>query len=72
MHIPIGRIVASLTTPIALLLCIGTASAEELEPGAMAPEIELAGSDGNAYALSQFVGEQGIVLAWFPRAFTPG
>jgi peroxiredoxin Q/BCP len=72
MHNAIRRIAATITTPIALLLGIGAASAEDLEPGATAPEFELAGSDGNAYTLSQFTGKQGVVLAWFPRAFTPG
>lgn len=40
--------------------------------GEKAPVFDLAGSDGERYALSQFVGERGVVLAWFPRAFTPG
>ena len=40
--------------------------------GEQAPAFDLAGSDGERYALSQFVGERGVVLAWFPRAFTPG
>jgi peroxiredoxin Q/BCP len=72
MPISLLWIAASITTPIALLLGVGMANAEDLEPGAMAPEFELAGSDGNAYTLSQFVGKRGVVLAWFPKAFTPG
>ena len=72
MRICTSRIAATVTALIALLLGIGAASAGDLEPGAMAPEFELAGSDGNAYTLSQFAGKQGVVLAWFPRAFTPG
>jgi peroxiredoxin Q/BCP len=40
--------------------------------GEQAPAFELEGSDGKHYALSQFVGERGVVLAWFPRAFTSG
>ena len=28
-------------------------------------------SDGRSYTLAQFAGKQGVVLAWFPRAFTP-
>ena len=47
-------------------------SAAELAVGDQAPAFELAGSDGKRYALSQFVGKRGVVLAWFPRAFTPG
>ena len=40
--------------------------------GTQAPDFELQGSDGRTYALSQFVGKGGVVLAWFPKAFTPG
>ena len=40
--------------------------------GERAPDFQLQGSDGEDYALSQFVGKRGVVLAWFPRAFTPG
>lgn len=40
--------------------------------GERAPDFDLVGSDGEHYALSQFVGKRGVVLAWFPRAFTPG
>ncbi len=72
MTISIRRIAVALVTPLALLLGIGDASAEELAPGAMAPEFELSGSVGRTYTLSQFVGKQGVVLAWFPKAFTPG
>jgi peroxiredoxin Q/BCP len=72
MRIPLGQITTTVTAAISLLLGTGAANAEELVPGAMAPEFELAGSDGNTYTLSQFVGKQGVVLAWFPKAFTPG
>jgi len=44
----------------------------ELQVGSRAPDFVLSGSDGKQYALSQFVGERGVVLAWFPKAFTPG
>ena len=40
--------------------------------GDRAPEFTLQGSDGRSYRLSNFVGERGVVLAWFPKAFTPG
>jgi peroxiredoxin Q/BCP len=66
------RVAVRIVLPIALLLGAGAAGAEDLEPGARAPGFELLGSDGNTYTLSQFVGKQGVVLAWFPRAFTPG
>jgi peroxiredoxin Q/BCP len=54
------------------LLIAATASAENLAPGAKAPDFVLEGSDGNTYTLSQFVGRRGVVLAWFPKAFSPG
>ena len=54
----------------ALVLPISVAA--EVEIGAKAPPFELQGSDGELYTLSQFVGKQGVVLAWFPKAFTPG
>lgn len=54
-------------------LFAGTArAAEPLEPGAKAPDFTLRGSDGETYRLAQFVGKRGVVLAWFPKAFTPG
>ena len=30
------------------------------------------GSDGKTYSLADFKGEKAVVLAWFPKAFTPG
>jgi len=30
------------------------------------------GEDGSRVTLSQFLGRRGLVLAWFPKAFTPG
>jgi peroxiredoxin Q/BCP len=54
------------------LLVAATASAEDLAPGAKAPDFTLEGSDGKTYTLSQFVGRRGVVLAWFPKAFSPG
>ena len=44
------------------------------EPGVgdPAPEFSLEGSDGQTHALASYRGRQGVVLAWFPAAFTPG
>ena len=60
-----------------LLLCtavvlLATAAAAEPKVGEKAPDFTLAGSDGKTYALADFVGKRGVVLAWFPKAFTPG
>ena len=50
----------------------GVATAEELKVGDVAPDFSLPGSDGKTYRLSDYRGKQAVVLAWFPRAFTPG
>ena len=46
-----------------------------LSVGNRAPDFELRGSDGKRYRLNDLLadgGGGGIVLAWFPKAFTPG
>jgi thioredoxin-dependent peroxiredoxin len=53
-------------------MMFGTATAEELKVGDMAPDFSLAGSDGKTYKLADYRGKQAVVLAWFPKAFTPG
>jgi thioredoxin-dependent peroxiredoxin len=50
----------------------GLAKQVELKVGDTAPEFKLRGSDGKMYKLSDFRGKQAVVLAWFPKAFTPG
>jgi thioredoxin-dependent peroxiredoxin len=44
----------------------------ELKVGDPAPDFDLVGSDGKNYTLSQYKGKQPVVLAFFPKAFTPG
>jgi peroxiredoxin Q/BCP len=55
-----------------LLIMAGVARAEALVVGSMAPTFSLAGSDGRTHSLTQHTGRRGVVLAWFPKAFTPG
>jgi thioredoxin-dependent peroxiredoxin len=61
---------------LARLLCLSLAlvasSAFALEVGQRAPDFKLQGSDGKTYALADFAGKRGFVLAWFPKAFTGG
>jgi thioredoxin-dependent peroxiredoxin len=42
------------------------------EVGDVAPDFDLQSSDGERYQLSQFKGERGVVIAFFPRVFTGG
>jgi len=61
----------SLATAIAWLMTL-PASAGELKVGDAAPDFTLQASDGKTYTLADFRGRQAIVLAWFPKANTPG
>jgi peroxiredoxin len=45
-----------------------TGDVVELEPGDLAPDFTLPGSDGKTYRLSEFRGVRPVVLAWFPKA----
>ena len=42
-----------------------------LKTGDPAPPFSLTGSDGKTHALADLTG-RGVVLAWFPKAFTGG
>jgi peroxiredoxin Q/BCP len=43
----------------------------QLKAGDLAPDFALPGSDGRQYRLSDLRGRD-VVIAWFPKAFTPG
>jgi thioredoxin-dependent peroxiredoxin len=60
------------TTLAAALLMASAVNAADLAPGAKAPDFALAGSDGKTHRLADYVGKEAVVLAWFPKAFTPG
>ena len=53
-------------------LALVAVSANALEVGDQAPDFELPGSDGEMHRLADYRGEQAVVLAWFPRAYTSG
>jgi peroxiredoxin Q/BCP len=58
---------------LALAALLGPSLATaELAVGADAPGFSLPGSDGATHALADHAGKRGVVLAWFPKAFTPG
>jgi peroxiredoxin Q/BCP len=69
IHLAVSRLALA---GLALLGLAGAAGAAELAPGEAAPEFALPGSDGKLHRLADYVGKQGVVLAWFPKAFTPG
>ena len=48
------------------------AFADEPKVGDQAPAFALKGSDGKVHALADYKGKSAVVLAWFPKAFTPG
>ncbi len=47
-------------------------AAEGPKVGDKAPDFTLKGSDGKTYSLADFKGKKGVVIAWFPKAFTGG
>jgi peroxiredoxin Q/BCP len=59
---------------LAVLLLLSAPAALAAEPavGSKAPDFLLPGSDGDLHSLAQHAGKRGVVLAWFPKAFTPG
>jgi peroxiredoxin Q/BCP len=58
---------------LVLFFSFGSSSrAADLAVGSPAPAFSLQGSDGKTYTLAQFAGKEGVVLAWFPKAFTGG
>ncbi len=54
------------------LSLVGQANKVELNVGDEAPEFTLPGSDGEEYTLSELLEQGPVVLAWFPKADTPG
>jgi peroxiredoxin Q/BCP len=61
-----------LRTALAILSIPFAASAADLAVGDAAPAFSLPGSDGKMHALADHAGKRAVVLAWFPKAFTPG
>ncbi len=58
--------------PLALVAQEDEAKQVELNAGDESPDFTLPASDGNEYTLSELLEEGPVVLAWFPKADTPG
>ncbi|MCA9132667.1 MAG: peroxiredoxin [Planctomycetales bacterium] len=59
---------------LAVLCCAAPLlhGAELPKVGDPAPAFSMQGSDGKTYKLEDFKGQQAVIVAWFPRAFTGG
>ncbi len=62
----------SLLAALLLLTSLPSSLAAALEVGEPAPEFLFEGTDGSLHRLSEHLGQRGVVVAWFPKAFTPG
>lgn len=54
------------------LILAAAAPAKGPDAGDPAPPFTLPGSDGKTHRLADFKGNQAVVIAWFPKAFTGG
>ena len=68
----LNRFALTATLALAVFVPAPPAAAADLVDGSPAPAFSLQGSDGKTYTLAQFAGQEGVVLAWFPKAFTGG
>jgi peroxiredoxin Q/BCP len=57
---------------VAALFGASSAFAADAKVGQPAPAFEFQGVDGALHSSAELYGEQGVVVAWFPKAFTPG
>jgi peroxiredoxin Q/BCP len=48
------------------------AAMTKLDPGDLAPDFHATDTEGHALHLAQLVKKGPVILAFFPRAFTPG
>jgi thioredoxin-dependent peroxiredoxin len=47
-------------------------AAAELKVGDKAPDFKLPATDGKSHSLKDYAGKKAVVIAWFPKADTPG
>lgn len=57
---------------IPLCFLAATLFADMPKVGDAVPNFEMTGTDGKVYKSKDFVGKQAFIVAWFPRADTPG
>ena len=65
------RLILCITSILAMLFFENSIASWKLQPGDIAPNFKLLGSDGRVHDLSDYRGKT-VVLAWFPKAFTGG
>jgi peroxiredoxin Q/BCP len=67
------KLLLNLTT-VAGLVAFGFAPARAATPavGDEAPDFSMTGTDGKKHSLADFKEKQAVVIAWFPKADTPG
>lgn len=69
---PLKRLRALLSVTLGLLVVASLPARAELMVGDPAPEFSVMGSDGKLHALSDSRGNNPLVIAFFPKAFTGG
>ena len=57
---------------LAIVALAAAPGAAELSVGDPAPDFTLPATDGSEPTLSDYKGKNHVVLAFFPKAFTPG
>ena len=68
----LAKLFSALVIGLGIGLMPFAAVADSPQVGDPAPDFTLEGSDGKRYSLADFRGEQAVVLAWFPKAYTSG
>lgn len=72
LRIAATTVAAAATVMINRAVGLGESHPVQLKAGDPAPDFALLGSDGRRYRLSDLRGRDAVVIAWFPKAFTPG
>lgn len=68
--VALGTVYAVRTGP-ARIESTPTVGKVELKVGDVAPDFDLPSANGSPYTLSDYRGQQNVVLAFYPLAFTP-